>query len=75
LQRAADGTRRVEEVVALTSKRQEDYQIEPIMRFVPEPIGPDRVVTGEFVYKGLPRDLTERLQIAGEVAPGKQQPA
>jgi len=73
LQRAVDGTRRVSEVVAITSTRQQDYQIEPIMTFKPEPLGPDRVVKGEFVYHSLPDDLAQRLQAAGETVPKTQE--
>jgi len=69
LQRAADGTRRVSEVVALTSKRQEDYHTESIMTFVPEPLGPDRVVKGNFVHHGVPGYLAERLKAVGETVP------
>ncbi|MBO3088545.1 CpaF family protein [Cellulomonas dongxiuzhuiae] len=66
LERGADGTRRVREVAALVSRRREDYQLAPLMTFEPDPVGPDRKVTGRFVLHPMPEDLRLRLQRAGE---------
>jgi pilus assembly protein CpaF len=69
LERAQDGSRRVTEVQAVTSQRREEYALTPLMRFVADPIGPDRTVTGEFVRAAAPRELVERLHRAGETLP------
>lgn len=66
LERAQDGTRRVLEVQAVTSQRREEYTLTPLMRFVSEPLGPDRTVAGRFVPEPVPADLLERLHRAGE---------
>jgi pilus assembly protein CpaF len=39
------------------------------MRFEPDPIGPDRVVTGSFVHYPLPDTIAERLRIKAEPTP------
>ncbi|MFE7504493.1 CpaF family protein [Promicromonospora sp. NPDC057488] len=66
LERAQDGSRRVLEVQAVTSRRREEYALTPLMRFVSEPLGPDRTVAGRFVPEPVPADLLERLHRAGE---------
>lgn len=69
LERAQDGSRRVTEVQAVTSQRREEYTLTPLMRFVADPIGPDRLVAGTFVPAAAPPELVERLQRAGETIP------
>ena len=39
------------------------------MRFEPDPIGADRVVTGTWVHYPLPDIVAERLRVRAEVAP------
>jgi hypothetical protein len=39
------------------------------MRFDPDPIGPDRVVTGTWVHYPLPDIVAERLRVRAEIAP------
>lgn len=69
LERAQDGSRRVTEVQVVTSQRREEYALTPLMRFVADPVGPDRTVTGRFVPSAAPRELVERLHRAGETVP------
>jgi pilus assembly protein CpaF len=69
LERAVDGSRRVVEVAALTSRRREPYHLEPVMRFRPEPLNPERVVRGRFEHLPLPADWVHRLLLAGEAIP------
>lgn len=75
LERAQDGSRRVLEVQAVTSQRREEYALTPLMRFVSEPIGPDRTVAGRFVPEPVPADLLERLHRAGETVLTTSAPA
>ncbi|MGV8977006.1 MAG: CpaF family protein [Cellulomonas sp.] len=69
LERGVDGTRRVAEVAALTSSRREEYEVVQLAQFLPDPIGPDRKVTGRFVLAAVPQSLRERLFRAGESVP------
>ncbi|MGI5189397.1 CpaF family protein [Promicromonospora sp. CA-289599] len=69
LERAEDGYRRVVEVQAVTSQRREEFALTPLVRFIKDPIGPDRTVTGTFVASPEPDELRERLQRAGEAVP------
>jgi pilus assembly protein CpaF len=69
LERGADGRRRLVEVAAVSSRLREDFRLATIMRFEPDPIGPDRVVTGTWVHYPLPDTVSERLRIKGEPAP------
>jgi pilus assembly protein CpaF len=39
------------------------------MRFEPDPIGADRVVTGTWVHYPLPETVLERLRIKAEPVP------
>ena len=69
LSRFPDGSRRIIEVTAVTSRHREDFSLHRLMHFVPDPIGPDRAVTGRFVTHQLPSDLAERLHARGEAIP------
>jgi len=69
LERGADGRRRMVELAAVSSRLREDFRLATIMRFEPDPIGPDRVVTGTWVHYPLPDTVSERLRIKGEPAP------
>jgi pilus assembly protein CpaF len=69
LERGADGRRRLVEVAAVSSRLREDFRLATIMRFEPDPIGPDRVVTGTWVHYPLPDTVSERLRIKAEPTP------
>lgn len=69
LSRFVDGTRRVVEVTALSSRRRETFRLATLVAFQADRIGPDRVVTGRFRRSAIPRDLVERLELAGEAVP------
>jgi pilus assembly protein CpaF len=69
LERSADGRRRIVEVAAVSSRLREEFRLATIMRFDPDPIGPDRVVTGTWVHYPLPDVVAERLRVRAEVAP------
>ncbi len=74
LWRAADGSRRVEEIAVVASKRRETFRLATVVRFDPEPVGPDRIVRGRFVHFPLPPDLAHRLELRGEAIPAEFQP-
>ncbi|QDQ13421.1 CpaF family protein [Streptomyces spectabilis] len=69
LARHADGSRKVAEIVLLVSHGRQQFRIAPVTRFVPHPVGPDRVVHGYFEHLPLPRPVAERLYVAGEPVP------
>ncbi|MET7701852.1 CpaF family protein [Streptomyces sp. NPDC005485] len=69
LARHADGSRKIAEIVLLVSHGREQFRIAPVTRFVPRPIGPDRVVHGHFEHLPLPRPVAEKLYVAGEPLP------
>jgi pilus assembly protein CpaF len=69
LERSADGRRRIIEVAAVSSRLREEFRLATIMRFDPDPIGPDRVVTGTWVHYPLPDIVAERLRVRAEIAP------
>jgi pilus assembly protein CpaF len=71
LSRGADGSRRVTEVAAVASRRREDFALASITTFQPLPIGPDRVLRGQFVQHALPAALADRLHLAGETLPAQ----
>lgn len=71
LERGVDGTRRVAEVGALVSSRRDDYEMVPLALFRPDPVGPDRKVTGRFELHPVPARIRERLYRAGEPVPGE----
>ncbi|MDN3356895.1 CpaF family protein [Actinomadura sp. DC4] len=69
LGRGSDGSRRVWEIAAVASRRRETFRLQSVMRFVPEPIGPDRVLRGAYHHHPVPRVLAARLFEAGESIP------
>jgi pilus assembly protein CpaF len=69
LSRFSDGSRRMVEVIAVTSRRREEFKLERLMHFQPDLTGADRTVTGNFVTHPLPSQLSERLLIRGETVP------
>lgn len=69
LDRGPDGSRRVVEVAAVASRRREGFRLQTMLEFVQQPLGPDRVVRGEFRHYPLPPDLATRIVHAGESVP------
>lgn len=69
LSRHADGSRKVTEIALLVSHGREQFRIAPVTRFVPRPVGPDRVVHGHFEHLPLPRSIAEKLYVANEPLP------
>jgi len=69
LARFSDGSRRMVEVTAVTSRRREEFRLERVMHFEADPVGPDRVVTGSFACHPLPPDMVDRLRLRGETVP------
>ena len=69
LERGADGRRRIIEVAAVSSRLREEFRLATIMRFDPDPLGPDRQVTGTWVHYPLPDIVAERLRIRAEPTP------
>jgi pilus assembly protein CpaF len=68
-ERSADGRRRVIEVAAIASRRRDQFRLATIMEFDPDPIGPDRRVTGRFVHYPLPAQVARRLALAAQPIP------
>ncbi|MGW0968994.1 CpaF family protein [Streptomyces sp. NPDC002516] len=69
LSRHADGSRKVTEVALLVSHGREQFRVTPVTRFVPRPVGADRVVRGHFEHLRLPRSVAEKLYVANEPLP------
>jgi pilus assembly protein CpaF len=69
LTRHADGSRKVAEIALLVSHGREQFRIVTVSRFVARPTGPDRVVHGHFEHLPLPRQIAEKLYVAGEPLP------
>ncbi|MET7986340.1 MULTISPECIES: CpaF family protein [unclassified Streptomyces] len=69
LSRHADGSRKVTEVALLVSHGREQFRVTPVTRFVPRPVGADRVVRGHFEHLPLPRTVAEKLYVANEPLP------
>lgn len=62
LNRTLDGSRRVTQVAFVLSRRQEEFEIVPIMRWDPERPNPDGT-TGAFLRYPLPEKLIHRLRM------------
>ncbi|URN06456.1 CpaF family protein [Actinomadura madurae] len=69
LSRGPDGSRRITEVAVVDPARRDQFKMQPVMRFVAEPIGADRVVRGTFQPIPLPEALLTRMFHAGESVP------
>ncbi|WP_406173041.1 CpaF family protein [Streptomyces sp. NBC_00996] len=69
LARHADGSRKITEIALLVSHGREQFRIAPVTRFVPRPVGPDRIVHGHFEHLPLPRRIAEKLYVANEPLP------
>ena len=69
LSRFSDGSRRMVEVIAVTSRRREEFRSERLMAFEPDLVGTDSTVTGRFDTFPLPSLLTKRLIARGETIP------
>jgi pilus assembly protein CpaF len=69
LQRSVDGTRRVSEIAILSSRGRDTFRLTTATRFRAEPLGADRIVRGWYEHHPVPRQLAERLYLAGEHVP------
>ncbi|WP_151771569.1 CpaF family protein [Streptomyces abyssomicinicus] len=69
LARHADGARRITEIALLVSRGRQAYRIATVSRFVPRPMGPDRVVHGHYQHLPLPREAADKLFLADEAVP------
>lgn len=69
LARHTDGTRKIDEIVMLSSRGREVYQLVSVCRFRALPISSDRIVRGQFEFSPLPRRTGDRLFYAGEPVP------
>jgi pilus assembly protein CpaF len=61
-----DGVRRIAEIAVLSSRGRDTFRLTTATRFRAEPLGPDRVVRGWYEHHPVPRELAERLYMAGE---------
>ena len=69
LARFPDGSRKVVEVLAVTSSQREDYRLERLAHFAADPLDAQRRVTGRFVHHRLPDVLAQRIWLTGAVVP------
>jgi pilus assembly protein CpaF len=69
LTRTVDGQRRVAEIAVVASQRREKFRLATVAGFKPNPIGPDRTVTGRFAHFPLPEGVRQRLELSGEHVP------
>jgi pilus assembly protein CpaF len=69
IERGADGVRRVVEVAVVASRRGEPFRLQTAMRFDPDPLGPDRRVTGTPRHYALPDRIANHLRLAGVDVP------
>jgi pilus assembly protein CpaF len=68
LERGIDRARRVVELVVAVRHGHES-RLQPVSRFVPEPVGADRVLRGQWELTGLPQSQRQRLAVAGVAYP------
>jgi len=68
LQRGSDGTRRVVEVAALTSRRREDFVLQPLMRWRSAQLS-EGVLRGDFERLPVPPSFASLLAGRGESLP------
>ncbi|MDE3719906.1 CpaF family protein [Nocardiopsis sp. N85] len=69
LGRWPDGSRRINEISVVSSKRREEFRLDPVLRFESLPLGPNRTVDGRFLHFPLPRNVAERIHHRGETVP------
>jgi pilus assembly protein CpaF len=69
LSRGPDGSRRIVQLAVADHRRRDEVVLHDVMRFEPEPIGPDRKVRGRFRPFPLPEAVATRLFLAGESVP------
>lgn len=69
LTRHVDGTRRIVEIAMLSSRGRDVFRLTSATRFRAEPLGADRIVRGWYEHHPLPRELADRLYLAGEHIP------
>ncbi|MGV9566504.1 CpaF family protein [Streptomyces sp. NPDC003480] len=69
LARYADGSRKVVEIALVVSHGREQFRVATVSRFVPQPLGADRIVRGRFEHLPLPRAVAEKLYVADEPLP------
>jgi pilus assembly protein CpaF len=69
LSRGVDGTRRITEIAILSSRGRDTFRLTTATRFRAEPLGADRIVRGWYEHHPVPRELAERLRMAGEHVP------
>ncbi|MEU0491722.1 CpaF family protein [Nocardiopsis sp. NPDC006139] len=69
LGRWPDGSRRVNEISVVSSKRREEFRLETVLRFEAMPLGANRSVEGRFRHSPLPRHIAERIYHMGETVP------
>jgi len=69
LSRTSDGQRKVAEIAVVASQRREKFRLATVAGFKPDPVGPDRRVTGHFVHFPLPTPVRRRLELAGIEVP------
>ena len=69
LARYADGSRRVSEISVIVSRHREALRLETLMRYAPDPIGPDRQVSGRVEHLRMPDSIAQRIYLTGEQTP------
>jgi pilus assembly protein CpaF len=69
LRRDVDGTRRITEIATLSSRGRDTFRLTTASRFRAEPLGADRIVRGWYEHHPVPRELADRLYLAGEHVP------
>lgn len=69
LSRGADGSRRIQEIAAVTSRSRSQFELTPLVTFRANALGADRVVTGEFAVHPMPYHLAHRMWLSGYELP------
>ena len=69
LTRGADGSRRISEIAAVTSRSREEFALARVLEFEADPLTADRRVTGRFRFHPVPFHLAQRMWLAGHPLP------
>ncbi|MFE1167058.1 CpaF family protein [Nocardiopsis sp. NPDC058789] len=69
LGRWPDGSRRINEIAVVSSRRREEFRLDRLMEFAALPATPDRTVEGRFRHHPLPRHVAGRIHHVGESVP------